>query len=328
MSAPRILYCHCAQAQVVPREVKEAVLRHLCESGVPFDSVADLCELSARRDPILKQIADSGAVTIAACYPRAVHWLFAAAGANLPSTTEVLNMRVESAETVFAALKLDNRKAGAGPILANEFPTVLARLGLNESAAGRWTPWFPVIDYDRCTHCMQCLSFCLFGVYGVDSKSRIQAQNPEQCKTNCPACSRVCPEGAIIFPKHKTGPINGDAVTEADLNREAMKVDISALLGGDVYSLLRNRGDRAKSRFSKERDPDLALKERQRCLAALAQSSEIPEEVLMSLPSAEEIARRAAEAMRRRQGAEEARRGGEDTETRRRGDAEIGGASA
>src|SRR5690349_15887991 len=33
---------------------------------------------------------------------------------------------------------------------------------------GGWKPWFPVIDYDRCTNCMQCLSFCLFGVYGAD----------------------------------------------------------------------------------------------------------------------------------------------------------------
>ena len=24
---------------------------------------------------------------------------------------------------------------------------------------GAWTPWFPVIDYQRCTNCMQCLSF-------------------------------------------------------------------------------------------------------------------------------------------------------------------------
>src|SRR5688500_4682343 len=27
-----------------------------------------------------------------------------------------------------------------------------------------WKPWFPVIDYSRCTNCMQCLSFCLFDV--------------------------------------------------------------------------------------------------------------------------------------------------------------------
>jgi hypothetical protein len=26
-------------------------------------------------------------------------------------------------------------------------------------------PGFPVIDYDKCTNCMQCLSFCLFGVW-------------------------------------------------------------------------------------------------------------------------------------------------------------------
>ena len=46
--SPRILYCHCHYAQVVPTEVKETVLRQLAESGVAFDAVADLCEMSAR----------------------------------------------------------------------------------------------------------------------------------------------------------------------------------------------------------------------------------------------------------------------------------------
>lgn len=167
-----------------------------------------------------------------------------------------------------------------------------------------WKPWFPVIDYDRCTNCMQCLSFCLFGVYGVDVERRIQAQNHDNCKTNCPACSRVCPEAAIMFPKYKAGPINGDVVRDADLQREKMKVDISALLGGDVYSLLRDRSEKARSRFSKERDSDKALKERQKCLTKLAQMGEIPPEVLMSLPSPEEIARRAEEAAARVQAAQ------------------------
>ncbi len=162
-----------------------------------------------------------------------------------------------------------------------------------------WKPWFPVIDYDRCTNCMQCLSFCLFGVYGVDADRRIQAQNHDNCKTNCPACSRVCPEAAIMFPKYKAGPINGDLVRDVDLQREKMKVDISALLGGDVYSLLRDRSEKARSRFSKERDADKALKERQKCLIKLAQAGDIPPEVLMSLPSADEIARRAEEAAAR-----------------------------
>src|SRR6266850_7278806 len=104
MTGPRILYCHCQYAQVVPTEVKEAVLRKLCESGVAFDAVADLCELSARQDPSLQRLADGGAVKIAACYPRAVKWLFASAKAPLPlETTEVLNMRVQSADEVGAA---------------------------------------------------------------------------------------------------------------------------------------------------------------------------------------------------------------------------------
>ncbi|HYE31570.1 MAG TPA: ferredoxin family protein [Methylomirabilota bacterium] len=161
---------------------------------------------------------------------------------------------------------------------------------------GAWKPWFPVIDYDRCTNCMQCLSFCLFGVYGVDTANKIQVQNNDNCKTNCPACSRVCPEAAIMFPKYKAGPINGDVVSSADLQREKMKIDISSLLGGDVYSMLRDRSERARSRFSKERDSDKALKERQKCLVKLAESGDIPAEVLMSLPSPEEIARRAEEA--------------------------------
>ena len=170
------------------------------------------------------------------------------------------------------------------------------RAAVGAAQHGAWKPWFPVIDYDRCTNCMQCLSFCLFGVYGVDGESHIQVQNNDNCKTNCPACSRVCPEAAIMFPKYKAGPINGDVVSATDLNREKMKIDISALLGGDVYSMLRERTLKAQSRFSKERDSDKALTERQKCLAKLAAAGDIPAEVLMSLPSPEEIARRAGEA--------------------------------
>ena len=102
---PRILYCHCQYAQVVPTEVKEAVLLKLAESGVAFDAVADLCEMSARQDPSLKRLAEGGGVKIAACFPRAVKWLFHTAKADLPlDTAEVLNMRTQNAEEVCAAL--------------------------------------------------------------------------------------------------------------------------------------------------------------------------------------------------------------------------------
>lgn len=101
----RILYCHCAYAQVVPKEVKEAVLRQLSDSGVAFEAVADLCEMSARRDPALQRLAGSGDLKIAACFPRAVKWLFAATQAPLsPDRTEVLNMRAQAAADVVSAL--------------------------------------------------------------------------------------------------------------------------------------------------------------------------------------------------------------------------------
>jgi Pyruvate/2-oxoacid:ferredoxin oxidoreductase delta subunit len=163
-------------------------------------------------------------------------------------------------------------------------------------ATAAWKPWFPVIDYSRCTNCMQCLSFCLFDVYGVSAESKIQVQHQSNCKTECPACSRVCPEVAIMFPKYRHGPINGEDVKADDVRREAMKVDISALLGGDLYAMLRDRSVKAKSRFSKERDDDRALKERQNCLIALQRDLDIPPEVFAALPSAEEILAKAEAA--------------------------------
>ena len=167
----------------------------------------------------------------------------------------------------------------------------------NTSPRAKWKPWFPVIDFSRCTNCMQCLTFCLFDVYGVSKEKKIEVRNPTNCKTDCPACSRVCPEVAILFPKYKGGPINGDEVREADLAREKMKVDISALLGGDIYAALRQRSTDAKARFSKERDEKRALDERRRCLTKLQQDLGIPPEVLAALPSLDQIQARTARAL-------------------------------
>ena len=300
MSKDCLVYCHCAFAKVLPPETKEAVLRQLTESGVDVEAVPDLCRMSAESDPALRRIAASGAVKIAACYPRAVRWLFAAAGAPLAEDAEVLNMRVRGADDVSAAM-LDGHTPAAPAAATSASPRRIASLEeLNSAAAGgSWLPWFPVIDFDRCTNCMQCLSFCLFGVYGVSTDSKIQVQNQQQCKTNCPACSRVCPEAAIMFPKYKNGPVNGDEVSGEGAGREVVKVDISSLLGGDIYQSLRNRSTQARERFSKERDESVALQERRKCLVELQKDLDIPMEVLMSLPSQDEIKRRAAEAQER-----------------------------
>jgi Pyruvate/2-oxoacid:ferredoxin oxidoreductase delta subunit len=170
-------------------------------------------------------------------------------------------------------------------------------VGAGSARPGGWKPWFPVIDYGRCTNCMQCLTFCLFDVYGVSAEKQIRVQNPSNCKTDCPACSRVCPEVAILFPKYKMGPINGDEVRADDVHREKMKVDISALLGGDIYAALRQRSAGAKERFARERDEKRALEERRKCLAKLQQQLDIPPEVLAALPTTEQIRARTERAL-------------------------------
>lgn len=101
----RILYCHCAFAKVVPADVKQAVLHGLADAGVEFDAVPDLCEMAARGDARLRELAAHESLQIAACFPRAVRWLFSAAGAELPEpATRVWNMRVDNAETVLNGL--------------------------------------------------------------------------------------------------------------------------------------------------------------------------------------------------------------------------------
>jgi hypothetical protein len=104
MSLPPILYCHCAFARVVPADVKAAVLASLAASPSGFEAVPDLCEMSARRDPRLAELAAQDSLRIAACFPRAVHGLFTAAGSPLQESVQILNMRTGTAESVAAAL--------------------------------------------------------------------------------------------------------------------------------------------------------------------------------------------------------------------------------
>lgn len=104
MSQLPILHCHCTYARVVPEEVKQEVLERLSASGSSFHAVADLCEMSAKGDPCLKELAAQPGLRISACYPRAVKWLFSAAGAPLPADSRVCNMRTQNAEEVVQGL--------------------------------------------------------------------------------------------------------------------------------------------------------------------------------------------------------------------------------
>ena len=117
------------------------------------------------------------------------------------------------------------------------------------AATGR--RWYPVIDYSRCTNCMECIDFCLFGVYGVDEQERLNVENQDNCKKGCPACSRVCPEQAIMFPDYKTPAIAGAPIGAIG----NLKIDLTKLFGGGEKDAL--------SQAVAERDRELVADGRQ-----------------------------------------------------------------
>jgi NAD-dependent dihydropyrimidine dehydrogenase PreA subunit len=144
------------------------------------------------------------------------------------------------------------RRESADLGAASKTKPMMVELGLRSNgAAPTFTPeqllqqpgrrWYPVIDYSRCTNCMECIDFCLFGVYGVDGQERILVENQDECKKGCPACSRVCPEHAIIFPEYKTPAIAGAPVGIVD----NLKIDLTKLFGGgDALAMAAQERDR------------------------------------------------------------------------------------
>ena len=100
----KVLYCHCAYARVVPDAVKQEVLLQLASSDLEFEAVPDLCEMSARKDPRLPEFAAAD-TQIIACYPRAVKWLFSAAGSPIPAEgVQIFNMREQPAAEIVEAV--------------------------------------------------------------------------------------------------------------------------------------------------------------------------------------------------------------------------------
>ena len=152
--------------------------------------------------------------------------------------------------------KAADRTNGSAPLLQIGTPAMPpAPAVLNGAAMRAFNPeellatpnrrWYPVIDYSRCTNCLECLDFCLFGVYGVDKFDRILVETQDSCKKGCPACSRVCPEQAIMFPEYKAAAIAGAPVGAIS----GLKIDLTKLFGGEAKDAL--------SQAVEERDREL-----------------------------------------------------------------------
>jgi MinD superfamily P-loop ATPase len=126
-----------------------------------------------------------------------------------------------------------------------------------------WPSWYPVIDYSRCTACGQCADFCLFGVY-EKAEGKVNVINPKGCKNNCPACARICPQTAIIFPKYKQGgAISGSDSIDEVAEQQRLQQDMSSILGSDIYKALEQRKVKRQS-IIKEDAMKKAIEERDR----------------------------------------------------------------
>jgi len=275
-----ILLCNCVYYDVIPKVARDQVFRALSRASVPVEVVPDLCGLTAHRDPRLQGWAESPSLTVIACFPRAVRWLFHAAGMPLsPERARFLNMRTQSPDEITRELMKDDG------LLMIEKESANSALNHQSSIANHqsdWVPWFPVIDYDRCVGCKQCLNFCLFGVYALSDAGRVEVRKPSGCKTNCPACARMCPQQAIIFPKYPDPPINGDAAVGAG---PRACPDGERPSGSDIYDRIRNRSGGGKRFSTGTGDPSLSRS----CptLDSLKRELNIPDDVLASLSPAE-----------------------------------------
>ncbi len=194
-----VVFCECGNAEAVPAANLAAVSAVLADLSTPAVRIRDVCELAARGDAFLRKVSTDNDLIVIACHPRAVRWLLDMGGAPVAQQrVAFVNLHDAAAATRLRAL-------------LEEMPVVgLPDAEHPEAGSSEWPPWFPVIDYEHCANCRKCLNFCLFGVY-EEEDGKVVVRHPEKCKNNCPACSRICPVQAIIFPKFNQPPYNGDA---------------------------------------------------------------------------------------------------------------------
>jgi Pyruvate/2-oxoacid:ferredoxin oxidoreductase delta subunit len=255
------------------RELEEQILAALAsEPDVTMVTMPHLYDL-VETDASLRS-ATGPLLALAWLYPRAIHWTLDRLGiqgqfgeTKLPRPDSEKEKPKASANAPARTIwSLDLRDGDTAAMHLAEIQRILREL----RATTRATPtsstvaeskiqnpkskilshrWYPLIDFARCNHCMECLDFCLFGVYGVDDDGHVMVESPHDCKKGCPACSRVCPENAIIFPMHRTPAIAGAPGAAQDLK----KLDLSELFGAPAAAQL----------AAAERDAALAAAEKE-----------------------------------------------------------------
>ena len=194
-----ITICACASRKIMNRTEIIKLVSALKNAGYEATIIPDLCKTAISNTEEMAVVASTAVV---ACYPRTVRSIFDSVGLK---PKRVFDIRNHSSEQILSDMGISQ------PVFLPEQPFP------NFSTEEEQEAWFPVIDRERCTKCSKCHDFCLFGVYSV-RKGNVKVKQPQNCKNNCPACARVCPSRAIIFPKYEKSPINGGLHDEEPLD--------------------------------------------------------------------------------------------------------------
>lgn len=176
------ILCACHYYRRIQSVKVQAIYSACMAAGVDCMVVPDLCRVSAKHEPV-----NAEECTILGCQTRAIKTLIGYAA-------DWIDIRSTPTDELLEKLSLPK-----------EFPwKELPEVTLPD----KWIPWFPAIDATRCVQCGKCMDFCMFGVYSKPD-GKVTVTSPESCKTDCPACARICPANAIIFAKSEEERLNG-----------------------------------------------------------------------------------------------------------------------
>lgn len=252
----KVVVCNCGGGLIDSEDMK-VLTSSLGSEGVQFTLISDWCGANVLSNSEITPFFQNDEILVVACYPRVVKLLLQQAGIEPVSKSfSYLNYREHTANEILKQIREYVAGEPTGP-----------KVEVNSSSD--WPSWYPVIDYARCTSCGQCADFCLFGVY-EKSENKVWVTNPQGCKNNCPACARICPHTAIVFPKYKQdGAIAGSEIIDEIAEQQRHRQDLDTILGSDIYKALEQRKAKRQTIIKTEamnkalEERDKALKEKQ-----------------------------------------------------------------
>jgi NAD-dependent dihydropyrimidine dehydrogenase PreA subunit len=229
-----ILFCRC-KGERIGSDRLQKIEDFLKLQNSETIIVSDLCLMVVVGRETLNESLEKGKeYLVIGCNERSMKLLFAFAHLD-DSSFRFLNFLEKKDDEIFR--EISSYSSGSLKPYTEEVLSV----------SSGWISWFPVIDYSRCSGCGQCADFCLFGVYEKRGDF-IKVSNPADCKNNCPACARICPQTAIIFPKYKDGgAIGGSDDIDEIAEQKRQSDDIKTLLEGNIYSALEMRKAKRQS---------------------------------------------------------------------------------